>query len=333
MPLFALVVVVLLLACVGWSVGAVHAISPNTGIDSIAALARAGSPRTGSVAWDVDKNQRINLLLMAHGGAGGDNQDYTDTMLVVSIRPRSGRATVIALPRYLWVEIPAPTSGVVDGKLYSAYAIGAGRNSAFLRPAWLTPTGAGDLASATVAATIGQPITGWIAITNQGFAAIVDAIGGVEMDIPVALDDSRYPSDTGDSTTHIHFDAGRQTLNGAQALEYARSRLSTSESDRSSRQELLVAALLQRLRSPQLSPRSATALATIAAGIRTNLALDDIQSLDALSERVSAGSINRITVDSTPYVVAKPLTPYDTVLMPSDGNYAALKSFIASQLP
>src|SRR5690349_19747976 len=136
-----------ILASATWTAVAVRTVSPNTGPLDVFGQSALAKKASG--------NQRVNLLFMAHGGAGGDNPDFTDTMLVLSIRPSTHRATVISMPRYLLVDIPASTTGAVQGKLYSAYALGVESDRAYLQPRWTTPTGPGDLAAATVQTTIG----------------------------------------------------------------------------------------------------------------------------------------------------------------------------------
>jgi len=117
MRLLAGGLVLVVLATATWTVVAVHLVAPRAGFGDFAALIGSGRPDDGWVARRVHSNERINILLLARGGAGHDSPDFTDTMLVLSIRPSTHRATVISLPRWLWVEIPAPDNGVVQGKL------------------------------------------------------------------------------------------------------------------------------------------------------------------------------------------------------------------------
>ena len=73
---------------------------------------------------------------------------------------------------------------------------------------------------------------------------MIDALGGIQVTVPVTLDDPNYPADDERTTMHVHFDRGTQAMDGERALEYARSRLSTSEADRAARQELVMSAIL-----------------------------------------------------------------------------------------
>ena len=317
-----------------WSAVAVHTVAPRTGPgDFVAAVFGVAQPH-GVLAERLRQNGRINLLLLARGGAGDDNPDYTDTIMVLSIRPGAHRATMISLPRYMWVEIPAPAGGTVRGKLYAAYALGASQDPNFLRAEWRTPTGQGDLAAATVAATLAQPIDAWVAIDLDAFAAVIDAIGGVRLTIPETLDDPTYPSDVDERTIHIHFDPGAQTLDGRRALQYARSRLSTTEADRSRRQEIVLGALLSSLESAGLSPSLVGAAGRIKDGMRTDLTPADAQTLKPILRSVRQQDVVRITLDDSPLLVLEKLgTEQQPVLVPVGGSYQPLQQFVAGQLP
>jgi polyisoprenyl-teichoic acid--peptidoglycan teichoic acid transferase len=314
-----------------WLGYALHMVSPETGASDILALI-GGSSQPGSLASRVTANQRINILLLARGGSGNDNPNYTDTILIVSMRPASRQVTVVALPRYLWVAIPASTSGFVEGKLYSAYALGASGDATFLRPRWQTPTGAGDLAAATVAATIGQPIDYWVAIDPDGLAAIIDAFGGISLTVPNELDDYQYPLDDTDQTTHVHFDAGPQTLSGQRAVQYARSRLSTSDTDRSRRQELVLAALLHTMRTGRIGLGIVSGAGPIAQGLRTDLRPIEIRELAQLMSGVQETDIKTVTLEDSG-LLEDQSGPAGDVVVPRDGSYAAVRQFVAEQLP
>ena len=334
LQLLAGMVAVTLLASAAWTVIAVRAVAPRTSPGDVLALIAGPDQGPGSLAQKIKSNERINLLFLAHGGAGNDNPNFTDTMLVLSIRPASHQATVISLPRYLWVDIPAAANGPVQGKLYSAFAIGAAHDTTFLREQWRAPTGPGDLAAATVATTIGQPIDAWIAVDIKAFTALIDAIGGVRVTIPEALDDPQYPSDEEEKTIHIHFDAGAQVLDGTRALQYARSRLSTSEADRSRRQELVLFAILGKLKGGvPIGPSLITAAGPIKDGVRTNLTPPDANLLLHLISALRQPDVTSVTLEDSPMLTPENLGLDQDVLVPKTGSYQQVQAYIAGKLP
>ena len=330
--LLAAVIAVTVLAGMTWTVVAVRNMAPRAGANDFIELVTGHDQ--GWVAEKVRRDERINLLLLARGGAGDDNPDFTDTVLLLSIRPGTHRATIISLPRWLLVEIPAaPDGSSVQGKLYTAYALGTSGNQEFLQPRWRTPTGPGDLAAATVSATVGQPIDGWVSIDIAGFAALIDAVGGVTVNVPETLDDTRYPSDENHAVIHVHFEPGTQTLDGRHALQYARSRRSTSDAERSRRQELILSALLRRLRTANVSPALIPALGPLKDGLRTDLLPVDVRLLTAVLAGVKEQDIKRITLENSQLLKTQIVLGDQPVLVPASGSWNEIQAYVASELP
>ena len=309
-----------------------HSVAPRTGLAELAALVGSQASPAGSISWKIDHDQRVNLLLFAYGGSGGDDPNYTDTVIVLSIRPRPLAATALSLPRHLSVDIPAPVNGSLSGLLYATYSVGKAQDTRFLQPRWLTPTGAGDLLAATVSDTIAEAIDGWVGLDEHAFAAIIDALGGVRVDVPVALDDRLYPLDDSNRTTHVHFDAGEQTMHGTRALEYARSRRSTSEADRAARQELVLVAMLHALRDFHPGLDLLRALGPIAAGLRTDLVPIDARALSSVAGRIDPMNVRRVRLEDSGLIETRTDGPLDTVV-PVSGNYNDVRRFVASELP
>jgi LCP family protein required for cell wall assembly len=310
------------------------AVAPRADVAGLGSLAGAGAPPAGSLGWKIRHGQRVDVLLLARGGAGMDDPEYTDTILVLSIQPASGRAALVSLARFMWVDIPATVHGGVSGKLYSAFALGGQSRNASLRAQWRTATGSGDLAAATVAELIGQPVDAWVAIGIDTFRGVVDALGGIRVTVTERLDDPSYPvGETPGRTEHIHFEAGPQVMDGERALEYARSRLSTSESDRSRRQELVMSAILERLRAVGPGPALLPVLGALGHGLLTNLRLSDVRPLDELLSRVRPAGISQLTVDETNLLRREPLPEGDYLLLPRDPTLGALRGAVAAALP
>jgi LCP family protein required for cell wall assembly len=327
--------ILLLLTAIGtitvWS--EVSTVAPRAQITDLVGLLRAPSARPGSLAWKADRNQRVNILFLARGGAGNDNPNFTDSILILSIRPATGQATLLTLPRFLWADIPALVSGGVSGKLYSAFALGMERDNPSLRSQWRTATGSGDLAAATVAGVIGEPIDGWVAGDVNAFRAVVDALGGIRLAVPTALDDPSYPvSDTG-TTMRVHFDPGLQAMDGERAVEYARSRLSTSESDRASRQELILAAIVDRVRKVRFGPELIPLLGATQQGVLTNLDLIQLRTLDELFGHLRLAGLSRVSLDETNVLRRENLDQGDYILVPRDGTFAEVQRYVHAALP
>lgn len=177
----------------------------------------------------------VTVLLLGSDRRPGERAiPRTDAMIVLRLDPAAGRVAMLSLPRDLWAPIP----GHGENRISNAYLWGEREG----------PPGAGmALAAATVSALLGLPIDHVALVDLQGFAGLVDAVGGVTVDIPAELVDRRYPTlDYG--TTTVRFRPGRQRLYGQDALAYARIRHPDSDFARGERQQQILLAFGERLR-------------------------------------------------------------------------------------
>ncbi|HEY3411656.1 MAG TPA: LCP family protein, partial [Armatimonadota bacterium] len=140
---------------------------------------------------------------------------------------------------------------------------------------------------------VGVPIHYFAAIDLQGFRRMVDAVGGVTVDNPKAINDPRY--DWLDGTSGFYLDAGPVTLNGRTALAYARSRQGIGDSDftRAARQQQLLVALRSKLTSPDMITKLPDIIKAAGDTVRTNLPTDRFDEFIALARAVKTEAINR----------------------------------------
>jgi polyisoprenyl-teichoic acid--peptidoglycan teichoic acid transferase len=254
--------------------------------------------------------------------------------MLLSVRPATREAIMISLPRDLWVKIPAlPRNGFMMGKLNSAYAIGTDhKNYPNIRNEWKTDTGGGDLAAATVSQVIGQPVDYWVGVDFKAFREVVDALGGVRVNVPTALDDPYFPAGESTGMRHIHVDAGWQQFDGERALEYARSRETTSDFDRSRRQQLVMLAVRQRAFSLNAIPRLLSLLGALQDNVRTNLRPGDMQQLADLAGHLKDPDIRRVAIDTSD-LLRSGTSNGQYILQPLDPTYGALQRYLAKALP
>ena len=316
-----------------WS--AIHAISPRAQPLDLITVVHAQTDDPGSIGWKIKHDQRINILLLGYGGPGHDGPYLTDSVMLLSIRPGSHEAIMISLPRDLWVKIPAlPNNRYMSGKLNSAYAIGMDhKNYPNVRSDWKTDTGGGDLAAATVSQVTGQPIDYWVGVDFKAFRDVVNALGGIKVDVPTTLDDPFFPAGESTGTMHIRIPAGPQQFDGERALEYARSRETTSDFDRSRRQQLIMLAVRQRTFSLNAVPHLLSLLGALQDNVRTNLRPAEMQQLASLAGRIRDQDIRRVAIDTSNLLRSGFNSSGQYVLQPLDPTYGALHRYIAMALP
>jgi polyisoprenyl-teichoic acid--peptidoglycan teichoic acid transferase len=316
-----------------WS--AIHAISPRAQPQDLIALLQAKSDEPGSVGWKIKHDERINILFLGYGGPGHDGPDLTDSIMLLSIRPGTREAIMISVPRDLWVKIPAlPGNGFMMGKLNSAYAIGTDHNNyPNVRSEWKTSAGGGDLAAATVSQVTGQPIDYWVGVDFKAFRDVVNALGGIRVNVPTTLDDPYFPAGESTGMMRIHFDAGWQQFDGERALEYSRSRETTSDFDRSRRQQLVMLAVRQRVFSLNAIPRMLSLLGALQDNVRTNLRPGDMQQLADLAGKIKDQDIRRVAIDTSNLLRSGTSSNGQYILEPLDPTYGALHRYLAMALP
>ncbi len=221
----------------------------------------------------------------------------SDTLMLLHLDPIGGWASVLSVPRDTLVDIP----GYGEGKI----------TTAFLRAFESTPDGndgtafGAALAADTVEQFLGLRERGeridYVATVDfDGFASMIDAVGGVEVDVPFEIVDTEYPTEDFGYTT-ITIPAGVQQMDGERALQYVRTRHADSDFGRAQRQQQVVRAIVQRLRSQPLLLRPLSALRLIdAAGgtVRTSLPVGRLDALlmGALLARVDPEQIGQYRI-------------------------------------
>lgn len=241
--------VLLLVASVGSaSAGAYYAGITSGTLNSIFGAGAASVP-------PVDG--RYNILLLG-GDAGPDREGLRpDSISVVSIDAETGRVTMIGLPRDMR-QVPFSAGSPMaelypDGyrrcdvsvcKLNSVYTEAELRHGDLYPNAALTGSTPGIEATKEAAEGVtGLDIQYYALIDMQGFATLIDSLGGVEITVK-----ERLPIGGDENLKGVveWIEPGTQTLDGYHAEWYARSRHSTSDFDRMERQRELQAAILRQ---------------------------------------------------------------------------------------
>lgn len=190
----------------------------------------------------------------------------TDSMMI--LHDGSNGPTLISLPRDSNVEIPTFV-GSESGKTFKGTGRTTKLNAAYAEDG-------PELLVRTVEFNTGLRIDHYVEIGFGGFAKIVDAIGGVELDIPKAFKDKKSGAD---------FQAGKQTLNGEQSLAFVRTRyaFAGSDLDRTKNQQKFLAALASQTATPSTILNPFKLYPTMGAGLDT-LIVDKDMSLWSLGQ-------------------------------------------------
>jgi LCP family protein required for cell wall assembly len=181
---------------------------------------------------------RLNILLLGGDAGPGRSGLRTDTMMVVSIQPSTGRTAIFGIPRNLvGVPLPdGPAQQFYDGSWPSLLnaLYGYGQANPGLFPGGKDP-GATALKE-TIGGLLGIQIDYYALVDLPSFVNIIDALGGVTIDVPREIDDITSPPTQDEPWQEYDILPGRQHLDGRAALTYVRSRTGSSDFDRMQRQ-------------------------------------------------------------------------------------------------
>jgi len=258
----------------------------------------------------------MNVLLVGTDARPGDDISRTDTIVVAHFDMRTSRVSMLSLPRDLLVNVP----GYGKNKINSAYPIGERKIGPGYGPALLKET-VGEL--------VGLPIDHYVLINFGGFNTLINKIDGIYVDVPKSLDDPAYPTDDY-RTIKIHFDAGRQLLDGDRALIYARTRHADSDFGRNQRQQQVLMAIFDRVREQGLLSQLTNIdqyTDSMSDYIRTDLSRSDMLSLASMGSKLSTESIQRYAIDPS-MVVERHQPAYVLVLSDKKG----LKRLVSQML-
>jgi LCP family protein required for cell wall assembly len=273
-----------------------------------------GGKGSSSISQANTSLQRINFAFYGYGGPGHDGAYLTDSIMVVSVQPRpSGPPAVaeVSIPRDWYVPIELGNGKTAAGRINEAYADGVSGEG---KLAASDPAAGSAVANATLEHLLGIHIDHWVGIDFQAFKAAVDAVGGVDINVSNTFTDYQYPAgecngQPGQNCKYmtIHFDAGTQHMNGTRALEFSRSRHSNDNGEgsdfaRSRRQQLVVAALKQKVASLGGLGNLPDLLNSLGGNVVTDLHVNDLEALYSLLKDVDTKSIQHVSFDDTNFL-------------------------------
>ncbi|MEB9505834.1 LCP family protein [Bacillus anthracis] len=196
----------------------------------------------------------FTLLIMGIEDYATDGQNgRTDSLMFATVNPKTQKISLMSIPRDSRVPIVGKNK---EDKINAAHAYGGE-----------------EMAIKTVEGFLKVPVDHYLKIDFQGFKGIVDAVGGVTVDVPF---DFWERSDV-DYYKKIEFKQGQQELNGEEALAYVRMRKQDPNGDygRAARQRQLLAAVVQKLNSTSTVFKIKDLTAVVGKYIKTDIPISD----------------------------------------------------------
>jgi LCP family protein required for cell wall assembly len=236
----------------------------------------------------------------------GDDYDYrarTDAIILLRVNFATRRASMLSIPRDLYVPLPnLEAVGIDQARINSAYLYGE---------IYGVPGGGPAEFKQTVELNFGLRVDRYVIINFTAFKRVVDALGGIDVEVPKAIYDPSFPADEGDGTIVLEVPAGRVHMDGALALRYARTRHQDDDYHRIKRQQAVLLAMRERLIRPEVIPQIPGLIAAMQGAGRTDLAPDEMAALACVGPSIDREAMTNVAIDGTM------ILPYTT---PSGGR-------------
>jgi LCP family protein required for cell wall assembly len=250
------------------------------------------TPRPGPLA-----DGRLDVLLVGGDAGPGRYSLRTDTLMVLSVDVKSGEAALFSIPRNM-VNVPLPkesrqaySCGCFPELINALYVRASNRKGAFPGKDEVRGLRAVQM---TIGELVGRKLDGMVVVKLQGFVKLIDAIGGLDINVPEAVYDKKYPLENGRGYVTVSIKKGRQHMNGHKSLMYARSRHQDSDYGRMERQQIVITALGKQLLKEPLIVRLPELLEIAKDNLWTNLKTGDLGDLAKLAEDVDIKGMKKV---------------------------------------
>lgn len=190
----------------------------------------------------------------------------TDALMVVSVSADKSRIAMLSLPRDT-VDIPMPDGSIYRGKV----------NAIEQRFGIETLRGA-------MATLLGVPIDRYIRVDMDDFTWMVDAVGGIDVEVKTRIADSQV---------HLFLEPGPTHLDGAQALSFSRTR-ADSDYGRAARQQQVIIALARAWLDPGLGALLETAL--LLDSLETDISANELPTLLEIGRRSTTAEVTAVVL-------------------------------------
>lgn len=240
-----------------------------------------GDPGSSDI-WGGKTALNILVLGVDKRADGGDQN--ADVIIIAHLDLVNHRLSGVSLPRDLEVDIP----GIGPDKINGAYNYGVVASPD-------DPVAGVAKVRDTVESLFGIPIDGYVLVDFSGFSDVVDAMGGITVDVPYEIVDNEYPTEDY-GVTSIHFDPGVQKLDGEQALIYVRTRHADSDDARRQRQLDVIRAIFEQGKSIKSIANADEIILSAGGAMQTSFDLEEQLTLARIAYEMSDGDIHLTTL-------------------------------------
>jgi LCP family protein required for cell wall assembly len=232
----------------------------------------------------------VNILLMGKDERADQTgiPTRTDTMMVLRVDFDNGTAKLLSLPRDIWVALPGlEGQSITEGRINTAYYYGELYN---------VPGGGPRVAMDAVTLNFGVPLDHYAIVNFDGFVGTVDALGGIDIDVPKRIYDPLFPTDDYGYMTLV-IEPGMQHMDGATALRYARTRHQDSDTERVKRQQQVLLAMRDKALSVDAVARLPEIYAALSGTFETDMSLAQLITYGLTAQTFDRSNVTTYVID------------------------------------
>jgi len=307
------------------------------------------------------------VLLLGYGGAGHDGGGLSDSINVIYVDPEKKSATLIAIPRDIWLEIPVRSDAKESHKINQAFVIGGSDTKYPLKePLYVGEHGGGEMAKYAATIVTDLPIKHYVAVNFGGFVQLIDLLGGIEVNVPVAFDDYFYPvkgkenescGKSGEEIAsltqtlsgfelekqfecryeHLHFDSGVQKMDGQTTLKFVRSRHSDQHGGdfaRGVRQQAVLDGIKNKLLKLNVRNKADDLFERLSGVIKTDLTLETAMQIIEVVSSPDDFDIKKVNLSEENTLNSSVSSDGQFILIPKAGigNWSEIHNLIDSEI-
>lgn len=288
----------------------------------------SGATPTSVVGDDPDdpwaELPRVNLLLLGSDASDTREGTRTDSMIIASIDTATGDSVLFSIPRNLQ-QVPIPRDNPLHNVYGNTYDCGdqclmnsiwtEAEQAAEENPGWYAddPTPGQTATREVLSGILGIPIHHTVIVNMQGFEDLVDAMGGVlinvQEEIPIGgrtYTDWEGKLQLDPNSDYEILEPGPQRLDGEQALAYSRSRVSSDDFSRMRRQRCVVAAVVDQVNPMTMLQRYPQIISAVGDNVLTDLPQEDLDEWAELVLQVQAGEMRSLPFTASNIDTADP---------------------------
>ncbi len=280
---------------------------------------------------------RVNVLLLGIGGQNHPGGDLTDTMIILSVDPVNKTAATLSLPRDMWIKMPVSYFGTYQ-KINAAYS---SAKYQYLGKVDLASTNEQAIEAGfhsvdqAVGDVLGININYHVLVNFQAFQQAVNSVDGVTVDVKAQLYDPTMAWENNNNP--VLANVGIQNMGGHQALNYARSRETSSDFARGERQRQLLVALKDKVLTlgTLSSPTKITNLMdALGSNVNTDLSTQAASRLFDIMKTIPSDKISSLSLTSPDSLVTTDHVGDISVVRPKAGFgvYSDIQAYVRSQL-